>query len=212
MGKNNRIAVSIPYTETSWRLDQAVEFWENQTRKPDEILTLNWNELSNKEPEFSQARCRNVDIKRTTCDYILFTDVDIRPAPDVLEKVEAELDPDRVMMCGRLDLPKESNSPAAFKDKTFEEWKKVGVPHPAPGSLQVFSVKWLKEARGFDERYWGWGYFDCEILRRGIGEKWLKADILHVWHLPSHPNSERNRELYQSPIEYRVNLGGWGEK
>jgi len=219
-----KLTLHIPFSSQiqKWRLDEAVAIWGKQRRKPDELIVTDFDTFTNKETFFSFARSRNIALKQSTSDYIVYTDADIRPQSNLLEVVEEYLRArPEVLMCMRYDLPKESNQPGIDYDKDFDKWARRGETHAAPGSLQVFSVDWLKKVGGFDERYIGWGYFDCEILKRAAMDGWQtrwiedKTAMLHVWH-PAYAyrkgSEANNRYLYHENIKLIANEGKeWGK-
>jgi len=220
-----KLDIHIPYSKQidTWRLDEAVELWNKQQRIPDGVIVTDFDTFSGDTNVFSPSRSRNVAIKQTTADYLVFTDADIRPQHNLLQVVEDTLtqNPNSLLMCMRYDLPPDSNVPGIDYDKDFDKWARRGETHAAPGSLQVISVDWLKKVGGFDERYTGWGYFDCEILRRSsmdcVEQRWIegKTSILHVYHeiYPYRQAREReNRALYDKGIELVANQGKeWGQ-
>lgn len=220
-----KIGVVIPITKEipEWELKEAIPLWEKQTRPPDEVIVVDWDKLLDKEEVFSEARCNNVAVKKTKCDYLIFTNVDIRPDRKCIQVVEETLEkkPNQILMCARLDLPEDSFKPGIDWDKEFDGWAKRGHSHPAPGSIQVISVDWLKKVGGYDERYIGWGYYDCEILNRasmdGIESEWIdsRTVILHLGHpkLPHRSYEKRNLDLYQEKVELNVNKDKeWGKE
>jgi len=220
-----KIAVMIPTTKEikPHILKDSLGLWETQDRKPDEIIVVDWDTLSNKEPCFSEARCCNVAINRTKCDYLAFTNVDIRPNHNVIAIIEEVLNkrPIEILQCARIDLPDGSDAEGIdWQNKeVFDSWAKRGKGHPAPGSLQVIPVYWLRKVNGFDERYYGWGYYDCEIIRRaamdGLDTEWIdnSTTILHVPHELRRNNEKENQALFNGPMELIANKGKeWGKE
>jgi len=206
-----------------WRINQAVESRHQQTRKPDENM-LN---IQEKGP-IHFARLCNQAIKETECEFICFSGVDEILSPNAFEVVEKhfEKNPKSILMCARIDLDEESNNPKIDFVKDFKKWAKKKSDHAAPGSFQCLPVKWLKKVGGFDERYVGWGYYDCEIVKRaamdGLEEVWLhdsdpSMTICHIWHPERKGRTSefvtKNEKLFREKIELVVNKGKkWGQK
>ena len=202
-----------------WRLRASLDCNLNQERLPDEILVIDFGstidyknqyksvieqtgrgdlirfiEITKDTELFHPARIANVAIEKTTSDIICFADADALPGRNsyrIVEEVFTER-PYSIVMCERLDLPPESNSPEIDFVKDFDYWchenKKV-KNHPAPGSFQCLPVVWLKDVGGFNEKLIGWGGYDVDIQRRarrsGFKEVWLKSlgmKLLHIWH------------------------------
>jgi hypothetical protein len=206
-----------------WRVKKALKSRQEQIRKPDEIQIIR-----QKEGEINFARMCNIAIKKTKCDYICFSGVDEIVSPNAFQVVEHYFNknPNSLLMCARIDLPEESNHHRIDFVKNFNKWAKGKPNHAAPGSFQCLPVKWLKKVRGFDERYRGWGYYDCEIVKRAEMDKieavWLHDSnpsmiLLHIWH-PERKGKvseliDRNRKLYEQKQELVANKGKrWGEE
>ena len=56
------------------------------------------------------------------------------------------------------------------------------------GACQVFSTKWAKSVRGYDEKYVFWGFEDKDMVARaqksGLETVWIHDEtaMLHQWH------------------------------
>ena len=231
-----------------WRVKLALKSRLYQTRKPDEILLIDYQsnpqnleqykliteefsvklvEVKRKGKEtFHPARLFNIAIRQTTCDYIVFIGADEIPSDNAFSVLEHAINnwPKGIWMSNRIDLPEESNNPEIDPLGNFEEWAQKGKKDIwAPGSFQGISVSWLRDVGGFDERITGWGFYDSDIISRGLKaglkEYYLqdRMSVLHIWH-PDYGGHykyseiiSRNKKLRDEQTDITVNKGlDWG--
>lgn len=231
-----------------WRVKLALRSRLYQTRKPDEILLIDYQskpnnleqykllakefsakliEVKHKGKEtFHPARLLNVAIRQTTCDYIVFIGTDEIPSDNAFSVLEHSIEnwPEGIWMSNRIDLPEESNNPNVKILENFEEWAQKGRKDIwAPGSFQGISVNWLRDVGGFDERITGWGFYDSDIIGRGLKaglqEYYLqdRMSVLHIWH-PDYRGyykhekiTLKNKKLKEEQADIIVNKGlDWG--
>lgn len=224
-----KIATLIPIKDCDiWRLSNSLKAHFAQERELDELIVVDFGSSKNNREKYKKiisgynvryfeindntelfhpARIGNFAINKTTSDILCYTDVDIIPDNSIYKVIEKTLleDPYRLIMCSRLDLPKESNKNIDFVKDFDIWWDRCGgkANHPAPGSFQCLPVSWLKRVGGYNETLIGWGGYDEDIKRRalraGFEQYWIDrvgVKLIHIFHEPreyiKHTNIHKN--------------------
>jgi len=168
---------------------------------------VNFIEAKTDLEHYSSSRALNIGIKRVETPFTLITDIDLIFSSNFAEEVTKALGDKTAVLCQRVDLDKDGNEIRLHS---------IG----AYGACFALSTAWLKEVRGFDEKFTYWGREDDDLFDRikqaGFETVWLDTDVVsikHQWHPTSSMQAlEKNMEYYRIPNKPLIrNDGGWGK-
>jgi glycosyltransferase involved in cell wall biosynthesis len=183
---------------------------------------------------FRLSRIRNLAIKNTTCEYLVFIDGDIILHPKFL-KSHKKFSKQNQLIVGSRVLLSNSKTQKAFKNNSIKITPfSLGIKNRInaihcdllaqlfskmnPSYLNVrgcnmsFWKRDLLEVNGFDEQFEGWGREDSDIVLRMLnaGKKKLKLKFgaiqYHLFHkIFSRQTLQKNEKiLHRTFIEKRV--------
>jgi predicted glycosyltransferase involved in capsule biosynthesis len=173
-------------------------------------------------PDFPLAFTRNVGARRATRRILGFIDADLVLDPEMFEKVlELLRSPGSVYAhVYRMDRGPGDPIFRNLEVEAFRENCKTGNCDPAGrGGCFFIDQGTFNSLRGYDERFYGWGYEDNDILRRLENSRirvvaLMQFDLFAMHqHHPHKPNhwwrADENRDLMASE-EIQRNPEGWG--
>jgi len=179
---------------------------------------------------FHKSRALNIGIKAAKTKYVCMTDVDEVFQPNFFEIVRNSLTDNNFIRCKTYFLD-------IFPSQFIREFKYKSVldlakrrnfkrPH-GEGCCHGVNLDWLLSARGYDERYVGWGFEDKDLVLRaeysGLRMKWVddKTSMVHLPHQrdPAYFSEVRrieNEKIFKQKrnsgkIAIKVNDNGWGK-
>jgi predicted glycosyltransferase involved in capsule biosynthesis len=175
-------------------------------------------------PDFPLSLARNVGGRLSTKRIVGFVDADLVLDPETFEKV-LELVPYR---CGaacvhvhRMPHGPEDPIYQGLRKEVFRKNLSLGKRDNAgKGGCFFIDRNLFLYLRGYDERIWGWGAEDDDMLRRVIKSGNTVAHLLTEGILAMHQNHghrpgfnshvEDNRRIMTTSIDPVRNKGGWG--
>ena len=146
-------------------------------------------------PDFRAAAARNLGVKFSSGEVLIFLDTDCVPAPNLVETHLDNVVPNSVL-CGRRRFIDENVAEAMELPLDYEALRAVSHPDEYPDDANVFlscHLGMLAELfcayGGFDESFVGYGAEDqelmCRYARAGVQFVNLKGtEVIHLWHPP----------------------------
>jgi FkbM family methyltransferase len=189
---------------------------------------------------FHKARALNIGIKCVKTKYICITDADQIFAPNFFSVILETLNTnnDSFVMCKTYYFDEITNKINIKWDLPQELLYKellniaiaVKIPILGDGCCNSVALSWLKEVRGYDEQYIGWGKEDSDIALRaaisGLKVVWVhdKTSMIHLPHIREgdyykSSKKEKNKklflkkqEVFQEIKDVKVNKNiNWGD-
>lgn len=202
-------------------LRHALRCWLAQSRRPDEIIVVDYgcpqNTAEHVRREFPGVRpirietdawhlnhARNIGGCAARGTHLVFADADFLPGPDWLARVDAEF--------------------SAGADVVLHSWQDVveGQTVARECGQAAIASEWYHRLRGYDEAFIGYGYDDIDLYERA---RRAGADIHRVWSAVRIGHGDeirardgeggmeatlaRNRRIMDTPNRV-VNPGGYG--
>ena len=177
---------------------------------------------------FLRALLNNVGIRNSKTPYILCTDVDMLFAKDFVKTVVSKLNENNFVesrtMYWKSKFVNKIYSGEIDPYNNINDCKKGRIKkRTTAGGCQCAHINVWNKIRGFDERYYGWGSEDYDLLTRvikcGINVEWIGESLeeIMLFHQPHERNvtrdlvfQEENKKILHSIKEYKVNQDGWG--
>jgi len=191
---------------------------------------VSYNYLPTQFQPWNKSRALNSVIKNLETGFCFVADVDMIFHPQFVEKA-LKLQSRNITVYFQVGFLCAEKSPGNKEFGDYKNYRKS--THEATG-LSMFTVKVLKELRGFDEFYHFWGAEDTDIHVRirnaGYEVAYYDEEVLmlHQWH-PSYRSSESsdlskelqisgivqlNHQHLKHAIQHKttlVNLENWGD-
>ena len=181
--------------------------------------TLQWFDTENTNIT-TPAQSRNNGIKHANGEVIIFSDDDCLPHNQLIESYMAKYNPKEVQIGYRSSLREylDCKLPCLIepgKMKEYEECQKNGTiraGHFTTGSCcmsrDLSRIPTRKGGEGFDERFNGYGFEDCELADRidQIGIKFVWNPDAIVWHMNPSATNQQNPEKKKEELEKNRNL------
>lgn len=149
---DNKLGVIVPYRNREEQLNIFKEHISNHLRNQNiEFELIVVEQIDNK--PFNRGKLLNIgflEAERLGCSYVVFHDVDMLP-------IEADYSFSKTP----LHLATNFNETSEISETYF-------------GGVTIFPINDFKEANGFPNDYWGWGFEDDELLRRTINTDFKK--------------------------------------
>lgn len=174
-------------------------------------------------PDFPLAFTRNVGARRATRRILGFIDADLVLDPEMFAKVLEVLKGSGAAYAHVYRMERGPDDPI-FRNlevKVFREnCKRCGTPDPCGrGGCFFVDQRSFNDMHGYDERFYGWGFEDNDILRRLENARVSVLPLMrhglfamHQYHdhKPNHAwRAEKNRGLMATGSVKR-NPDGWG--
>jgi len=179
---------------------------------------------------FERARLNNVGVRNAKADYIMTTDVDMLFGPQFVSTLMDNVAPD-ILVESRTMYIKKCVTDLIYAGKLdpyndIDSIKRGRIKkETTAGGCQCMHISGWNKLHGFDERYYGWGSEDYDLLKRakraGLKVKWIGAsrDTIMLFHQAhTKPNikkdlehQEQNKKLLHNIQDYVANPDGeWG--
>lgn len=251
MAETTRIAVLVIAADRRDHLRRLLDGVADQVRPPDDVIVVDLRPGADAPRRASPARHvalhgaradgplhlaagRNLAAASTSCDRLVFLDVDCLPAPDLVARYVEALDthPDAIAGGPVRYLRPDWLERCDHRRPTVEQLD-GGSDHPparprvAPGSVQrgddhtlfwslsfgVTRTTWDRVG-GFDDSYVGYGAEDTDFALRaraaGVGLAWFGGGTAyHQWHPPSRDDPDKLDELIANAHRFRRRWGSW---
>jgi predicted glycosyltransferase involved in capsule biosynthesis len=182
-----------------------------------------------KHPAYCAARARNIAIRRTYQDAVVFIDSDVVLRPGSLEAALPLLQ-EKCLVVFSISLMAYPPGSAVYSVRDLAEYDRECAlgKFTATGFGAVMARREDVEAiRGYDERYHGPWVDDVDFVKRmelhGVrvvkSHETLGFSVMHQHHgypagkVPNaaNPFTKRNREIFKGVTEAGANADGWGE-
>lgn len=148
------------------------------------------------------SQAKNVGIKSTDADFLIFSEPEMHFDTDVIAQVVADLESStekELVNVGTIHH-EQANGAACWccgqPKHTTVNWQALWIAG--------FRREWLEDVGGWDEHFpdpWGWDDTDLGTRLRinGVGQyNDLKAEATHLWHPPRVQNQARNNGYFAS--------------
>ncbi|GEC73669.1 hypothetical protein FFL01_32080 [Flavobacterium flevense] len=152
-----------------------------------------------------KCRAINMALQQTTTPYFIVGDIDLIFAPDFIKKATELAKPDTVHYFQYGFLSQQES----FLNKDFNSYQIAFKGNEEVTGTTLFPTVKLKELRGYDEFYHGWGAEDTDVHIRmknaGLKVIFYDKEILlkHQWH-PKVYRSKQSTHPFHSLLE-RIN-------
>jgi O-antigen/teichoic acid export membrane protein len=177
--------------------------------------------------QWNRSLALNIGIRAASAPWILCTDVDMIFSSNFVATVLAQLESSShptIVTCHTHDLPPDAVD-GIYRPETLEELISVATVRPSggTGACQAFAADWVREVRGYDEKYVFWGFEDKDMIARaakaGLEQVWVsdKTAMLHQWHRQTSADQPLRKRLnqwryYLTKGIVVKNRAGWGEQ
>jgi len=172
---------------------------------------------------FNEARAKNVGVKSSRSKFLFFTNADILLESNAISVALNAMtgDSNSIVLCKRHAIQDGLTDKMDVVDGYDRVLKMSRVDDPtAEGDFQVVTREWFEKARGFDERFEGWGALDNDLTKRAEADGLKKIYIdnetscIHQNHSVVENKwgyFRKNNEIYTRDMGKVVrNEGGWG--
>jgi len=178
---------------------------------------------------FERALLNNVGVRNGNGEYVMTTDVDMLLGPQFVATLMENVG-EHVLVESRTMYLKSAVTKKIYSGEydPYNDLKSIKrgriKKRTTAGGCQCMSKVGWDIVRGFDERYYGWGSEDYDLLTRakkaGLKVRWMgeSEESIMLFH-QSHPkknvkrdleHQEENKKLLRRIATYRVNPEGWG--
>lgn len=161
------------------------------------------------QPKFSIGRTVNYGIRRVEgdgADVIAKTDIDIIFSDEVVKHVKATVKPGTGMTCFFSWVNSET-------DAQPEAWSMLDKCYTGFGACFAMARCDWWILKGYDERIWGWGADDDEILARASKRiEVLRDDTCPLFHIKHKPRKSFMQDTYfPDRAQENLRLSGWAD-
>lgn len=226
---SNRIAVIITTYNSPEYLDKVLAGHGRQIRLPDEILVADdgsgpataetvrrWQgrlacpvrHVWHEDRGFRAGAIRNEAVRRSACDYLVFTDGDCVPHPRFIEDHLALAKPGRFIQGKRMLVGEAASD--GFTGSSLAELLRLCLQGRVSGCHHLLRLPWVslqknglsgiktcnfavhrsdfEAVNGFNEEYVGWGREDADLALRLMNNGVSRCDVpfgalvYHLWH------------------------------
>jgi glycosyltransferase involved in cell wall biosynthesis len=218
------VIVSISYCKESSEYPVQVDPFVSLAYQYDHVFGFSLVMVEHDLPEFPVALARNAGARRAQRRIVGFVDADIVLHPGTLRAVRKIIgDEEKAAYSPVHRMRQGPQSPIyeQFEVSDFVENRKNGsIDAAAKGGCFFIERDLLFEMRGYDERLWGWGFEDDDMVRRlhmnktppvNLGDKGLAP--MHQFHRHRGNYKRRwykNKEIALNSDSMVRNKGSWG--